>query len=82
MNFALNYSPEMLQGWNFYAKMLDVMGTNQAGGYTGATENGMNVFRRDWEYDYEGQIVEIGASFTFNQRQEKEKQKLIGEEYF
>ena len=82
MNFALNYTPEKLQGWNFYAKMLDVMGTNQAGGFTGATANNMKVFQRDWVYDYEGQIVEIGASFTFNQRQQKEKQKLIGDEYF
>jgi iron complex outermembrane recepter protein len=82
MNIALNYTPEKLQGWNFYAKMLDVMGTNQAGGYTGATDKNRNVFRRDWVYDYEGQIVEIGASFTFNQRQESERRRLIGDEYF
>jgi iron complex outermembrane recepter protein len=82
MNIALNYTPEKLQGWNFYAKMLDVIGTNQAGGYTGATDNNRSVFRRDWVYDYEGQIVEIGASFTFNQRQESERRRLIGDEYF
>ena len=82
MNVALNYSPAKLQGWNFYAKMLDVIGTNQAGGYTGATDNNRSVFRRDWVYDYEGQIVEIGASFTFNQRQESERRRLIGDEYF
>ena len=82
MNAALNFTPEKLQGWNFYAKMLDVIGTNQAGGYTGATANGMAVFQRDWVYDYEGQIVEIGASFTFNQRKEQTKQRLIGDKYF
>lgn len=82
MNVALNYTPEKLQGWSFYAKMLDVMQTNQSGGFTGATDNGMKVFQRDWVYDYEGQILEIGASFTFNQSKEKAKQRLIGDEYF
>ncbi|SHF02127.1 Outer membrane receptor proteins, mostly Fe transport [Mariniphaga anaerophila] len=82
MNAALNFTPKQLQGWNFYAKMLDIIGTNQAGGYTGATANGMDVFQRDWVYDYEGQIVEIGASFTFNQRKEQTKQRLIGDKYF
>lgn len=82
MNIALNYSPGKLTGWSFYAKMLDVIGTNQSGGYTGATAGQTNVFRRDWIYDYEGQIIEAGASFTFNKRKEKEKQKLIGNDYF
>jgi hypothetical protein len=82
MNLALNFTPSKLPGWNFYAKMLDIIGTNQSGGYTGATAGETNVFRRDWIYDYEGQIFEIGASFTFNQRKEKEKQKLIGDDYF
>jgi iron complex outermembrane recepter protein len=82
MNAALNFTPKKLQNWNFYAKMLDITGTNQAGGYTGATANGMAVFQRDWVYDYEGQIVEIGAAFTFNQRKEKTKQQLIGDKYF
>ncbi|MGC9343189.1 MAG: TonB-dependent receptor domain-containing protein, partial [Bacteroidales bacterium] len=82
MNIALNFSPGKMKGWSFYAKMLDVMGTNQSGGYTGATAGQTNVFRRDWIYDYEGQIVEVGASYTFNQRKEKAKQKIIGDEYF
>ncbi len=82
MNVALNYTPEKLQGWNFFAKILDVFGTNQSGGFTGASANNMNIFRRDWADDYEGQILEIGASFTFNQRKEKRKQQLIGDEYF
>jgi len=82
LNIALKFSPEKMQGWNFYAKLLDVMGTNQSGGYTGATAGQTKVFRRDWVYDYEGQIVEVGASFTFNQRKDKEKQKLIGNDYF
>jgi outer membrane receptor for ferrienterochelin and colicin len=82
MNVALNFSPGKLQGWSFYAKMLDVIGTNQSGGFTGATEGNRNVFRRDWVYDYEGQILEIGASYTFNPRKEKAKQQLIGNEYF
>ena len=82
MNVALNFSPEKLPGWIFYAKMLNVMGTDQSGGYTAATEGSTNVFRRDWVYDYEGQIIEIGTSFTFNQSKEKAKRKLIGDEYF
>jgi hypothetical protein len=82
LNIALTYTPEKLEGWSIFAKMLDVAGTNQSGGYTAATEGSTDVFRRDWVYDYEGQIIEIGASFTFNQRKEKEKQKLIGDEYF
>lgn len=82
MNIALNFTPEKLQNWSFYAKMMDILQTNQSGGFTGATANEMNVFQRDWVYDYEGQIVEIGASFTFNQSKEKVKQRLIGDEYF
>ncbi len=82
MNVSLDFSPEKLGGWSFFAKLLDVTGTNQSGGYTGATEGQTNVFRRDWVYDYEGQIVEFGASYTFNQRREKEKQKIIGNDYF
>jgi len=33
-------------------------------------------------YDYEGQIVEIGASFTFNPSRAKDKKIIIGNEYF
>jgi iron complex outermembrane recepter protein len=62
--------------------MLDIMGTNQSGGYTGATEESTNLFRRDWVYDYEGQIVEVGAAFTFNRRQQQQQLKMIGNEYF
>ncbi len=82
MNVALNFTPEKLQGWSFFAKMLDVLQTNQSGGFTGATANGMEVFQRDWIYDYEGQILEIGATFNFNHSKEKVKQRLIGNEYF
>ena len=82
MNLILSYTPVKIEGWNFYAKLLDVMGTNQSGGYTGATENGIDVFRRDWVYDYEGQIVEVGASFTFNQRRQKQEKIIIGNDYF
>lgn len=82
MNLILSFTPEKIQGWNFYAKMLDVLGTNQSGGYTGATASGIDVFQRDWVYDYEGQIVEIGASFTFNPSRAKDKKIIIGNEYF
>jgi outer membrane receptor protein involved in Fe transport len=82
LNIALSYSPEKLERWNFYAKLLDVAGTNQAGGYTAAREGSTRVFRRDWVYDYEGQIIEIGASWTFNEQKAKAKQKLIGNKYF
>lgn len=82
MNFALNYTPETLKGWRFHARLLDVMGSNQEGGYTGATANGNKIFRRDWVYDYEGQIIEIGASFTFNQSRQKSRQEQIGNEYY
>ena len=82
LNVALNYSPERLEKWNFYAKLLDVAGTNQAGGYTAATEGTVDVFRRDWVYDYEGQILEIGASWTFNEQKSKEQHQIIGNKYF
>lgn len=82
MNLIVSYTPAKIEGWNFYAKLLDVMGTNQSGGYTGATENGINVFQRDWVYDYEGQIVEVGASFTFNQRRQKQEKIIIGNDYY
>lgn len=82
MNFALNYSPERLKGWRFHAKLLDVAGTNQEGGYTGATSDGIQIFKRDWVYDYTGRIFEVGASFTFNPGREKSKQDQIGNEYF
>jgi outer membrane receptor for ferrienterochelin and colicin len=82
LNLALTYTPDKLEGWNFYIKMLDIAGTNQAGGYTAATEGPTAVFRRDWVYDYEGQIFELGFSWTFNQQKAKEKQEIIGEEYF
>jgi len=82
LNLALSYSPRKTANWNFFVKMLDVTGTNQSGGYTGATAGERDVFRRYWVYDYEGQILELGASFTFNPRKEKEKQKIIGNEYF
>ena len=82
LNIALNFTPKKLQGWSFYGKMLDIMGTNQSGGYTGATEGLTNVFRRDWVYDYEGQIVEVGASYTFNRRQQQKQLKMIGDEYY
>lgn len=81
-NIVLNFTPNKLQAWSFYAKMLDIMGTNQSGGYTGATAGPTNVFRRDWVYDYEGQIVEVGAAFTFNKRKEQKQLKIIGDEYF
>lgn len=82
MNVILLFSPGRIPGWKFYAKMLDVIGTNQSGGYTGATEGATLVFRRDWVYDYEGQIIEVGATYTFNQQRKQEKLKMIGTEYF
>lgn len=82
MNVALDYTPAKMQGWRFHAKMLDVAGTNQEGGYTGATANGMQIYRRDYGNDYTGQIIEVGASFTFNQSREKSRQDQIGDEYF
>ncbi len=82
LNVALNFTPVQLQGWSFYAKMLDVTGTNQSGGYTGATAGSTDLFRRYWVYDYEGQIVEIGASFTFNRRAQQPQLEMIGDEYF
>jgi hypothetical protein len=82
MNAALSYSPDQWKGWNLYAKMLDLLQTNQSGGYTGATNQGMAVFQRDWMYDYEGRIIEVGISYTFNQSKEEIKQRIIGNDYF
>lgn len=82
LNAALNYSPKKWENWTFSAKMLDILGTNQAGGYTAAYDGGQILLRRDYVYDYEGQIVEVGATYTFNNRKHKANKKLIGDEYF
>ena len=82
LNVALNFAPASLQGWSFYAKMLDIMGTNQSGGYTGATAGTTDLFRRYWVYDYEGQIIEICATFTFIRRTQRQNLEMIGNDYF
>ncbi len=83
MNIALNFRPNRLNGWNFYAKMLDVVGTNQSGGHIKATEGLTSVLRRGYVYDYEGRVVEFGATYTFNYRdQQRQQRRIIGTEYF
>ncbi len=83
LNIALNFRPKNFNGWNFHAKMLDIVGTNQAGGYINATEGPTSLLRRGYVYDYEGRIVEIGATYTFNYRdKEKQPKRIIGTEYF
>lgn len=82
LNAAINYKPTKLISWAFSAKMLDILGTNQAGGYTAAFENGQELLRRDYVYDYEGQIIELTASYTFNNKKHKKAKDLIGDEYF
>lgn len=82
LNAAFNYKPKKLENWAFSVKMLDILGTNQAGGYTAAYEGTQVLLRRDYVYDYEGQIVEIGATYTFNNKKHKTNKTLIGDEYF
>lgn len=82
LNAAFNYQPKKLDNWAFSLKMLDILGTNQAGGYTAAYEGDQILLRRDYVYDYEGQIVEFGATYTFNNKKHKANKKLIGDEYF
>ncbi|MBK3516332.1 TonB-dependent receptor domain-containing protein [Carboxylicivirga marina] len=83
LNAAVNYKPEKLNGWTFSAKVLDILGTNQAGGYTAAYEGEQILLRRDYVYDYEGQIVELGISYSFNSNKYKaKKKKHIGDDYF
>lgn len=83
LNIALNYSPSRFNGWRFQAKMLDVVGTNQSGGYIKATKGTTSLLRRGYEYDYEGRIFEIGVTYTFNHRdQERQPRRIIGTEYF
>lgn len=81
LNAVLNYSPDKLKGWSFSAKMLDILGTNQAGGYTAAYKGNQILLRRDYVYDYEGQIIEFAVSYSFNHKKQKAK-TLIGEDYF
>ncbi len=82
-NIALNYQPEKQKNWNFSARLLDVLGTNQSGGYTTAYTNGIRMFNRAYIYDYEGQIIEFSASYTINMKGKKAAKKdLIGGEYF
>jgi hypothetical protein len=82
LNAAFTYKPKKLEGWTFSAKMLDIMGTNQAGGYTAAYEGEQILLRRDYVYDYEGQIVELGVSYSFNNKKQKSQRKHIGDDYF
>ncbi|MCG8580873.1 MAG: TonB-dependent receptor, partial [Bacteroidales bacterium] len=46
LNAAFNYKPEKLKGWTFSARMLDILGTNQAGGYTAAYEGEQILLHR------------------------------------
>ena len=82
LNAALNYQPKKMAGWTFSAKMLDILSTNQTGGYTAAYEGAQILLRRDYVYDYEGQIIELGVSYAFNSKKQKAQKKLIGDEYF
>ncbi len=82
LNAALNYKPEKLKGWGFSAKVLDVLGTNQAGGYTAAYEGEQILLRRGYVYDYEGQIVEVGVSYSFNNKKQKAQRKHLGDDFF
>jgi len=82
LNAALNFRPPKWQGWSFSAKILDLLNSNQAGGYTAAYEGDQILLRRDYIYDYEGQIIELGARYTFNSKSIKTPQKLIGLDYF
>ncbi|MBS2213813.1 TonB-dependent receptor [Carboxylicivirga mesophila] len=82
LNAAINYTPEKLRGWTFSARMLDVLGTNQAGGYTAAYEGEQILLRRGYVYDYEGQIVELGISYSFNNKKQKSQRKHISDDYF
>ncbi|MBR8537823.1 TonB-dependent receptor [Carboxylicivirga sediminis] len=82
LNAAINYTPEKLRGWTFSARMLDVLGTNQAGGYTAAYEGEQILLRRGYVYDYEGQIVEFGISYSFNNKKQKSQRKHISDDYF
>lgn len=82
LNAALNYQPEKLAGWTFTAKMLDILGSNQTGGYTAAYEGEQVLLRRDYVYDYEGQIIELAVAYAFNSKKQKARKKLIGDAYF
>ncbi|MCG8581527.1 MAG: hypothetical protein MI866_16500, partial [Bacteroidales bacterium] len=82
LNAAFNYKPEKLKGWTFSARMLDILGTNQAGGYTAAYEGEQILLHRGYVYDYEGQIIEIGVSYSFNNKKQKTQRKHIGDDYF
>ena len=82
LNAALTYKPEKLQNWTFSAKVLDILGSNQAGGYTAAYDGGQILLYRGYVYDYEGQIVELGVSYSFNNNKEKKQRKHIGDDFF
>lgn len=82
LNAALTFKPEKWQGWTFSAKMLDILGTNQSGGYTAAYDADQILLYRGYVYDYEGQIIELGVSYSFNNNKEKKQRKHIGDDYF
>ncbi len=82
LNAALTFTPQKWQGWTFSAKMLDILGTNQSGGYLAAYDGEQILVYRGYVYDYEGQIVELGLSYSFNNNKEKKQRKHIGDDYF
>ncbi|MCG8701922.1 MAG: outer membrane beta-barrel protein, partial [Bacteroidales bacterium] len=82
LNAALNYTPKKMNGWYFTVKMLDILGSNQSGGYTAAYDGPQVLLLRDYVYDYEGQIVELGISYSFNSKKQKTQKKHLGDEYF
>lgn len=82
-NLAVTYLPARWPNWNFSGRLLDLLGTNQTGGYTNAYYAGIRMFNRDWIYDYEGRIFELSAVYTLNMKGKKSAEKdPIGRAYF
>lgn len=64
---ALNYSPELLRGWNMSLRVLDILGTNITNWSTRAYNNtGRQIFFQETDYTRYGPVMELGITYSFN----------------
>lgn len=84
-NAAFNYTPKKLPGWDFSAKVLDVLSTNIEALNTRAFNfSGTQIFYQEVEYDRFGPIVELSASYSLNMngKLRKKADSTFGKEQF
>jgi len=84
-NAALNFSPGKMARWEFSAKVLDLLGTNIEALYTRAYDaSETEIFYQDVEYDRDGPIFELSATYALNMKgkSRKKAESTFGKEQF